>query len=463
MVSLDDVQGLILRSYGMDCATFFLLRVQDRASARRSIGGLSVTPGTPWQQKPDFCVNIGLTFQGLAALGLPPASLNSFPQEFVADAFSRCAQVGDTGACSAENWDYQLGEPGLHALVLLFAQTPEIRDAQTALLRATLITSGAWSEVAVLPGDVLPGSTAHFGYRDGFSQPTIDCGLGNPVPDKQPVAPTGEFLLGYPSQFDQFSYPVPVPDALGRNGSFMVLRILEQDCAAFDALLKGSAQQYGIEGELLAAKMIGRWRNGTPLSVSPDSDSPVPPLATSDLNQYDYVPSAALSDAFNDRRGVRCPIGSHMRRANPRGATIAGDGGSKHRIVRRGIPYGPPYDPSNPNDGIKRGLLGLFIGVSIKDQFEFLMSEWINGGTFAPGIYGTTDPLIGNSPEGGNTFVIPRENSKPVVIPHFPRLVTTRGAAYTFLPSITGLRFIADIQEAPLGPTANLAHEVAAP
>jgi deferrochelatase/peroxidase EfeB len=445
MVPLDDVQGMILRSYGMDCATFFLLRMQDRAGARRSLGSLPVTAGTPWQDKPNFCVNVGLTFQGLASLGVPPASLNSFPQEFAAGAFSRCAEVGDSGPCSAENWDYALGQPGLDALVLLFAQSPEVRDAQTALLRESLISSGAWSEIAVLPGDVLPGSVAHFGYRDGFSQPTVDCGVENPVPDKQPVAPAGEFLLGYPSQFDQFSYPVPVPDELGLNGSFMVLRILEQDCAAFDALLSQSEQSYGIDKELLAAKMVGRWRNGTPLSVSPSTDSTVPPLATSDFNQYDYVPSDANTDAFDDHRGGRCPIGSHMRRANPRGSMVAGGGGSKHRIVRRGIPYGPPYDPSHPNDGIKRGLLGLFIVASIKDQFEFLMSEWINGSIFAPGIYGTTDPLLGNSPDGENKFVIPRDNSTSLVIPNFPRLVTTRGSAYTFLPSITGLRFIANL------------------
>jgi deferrochelatase/peroxidase EfeB len=134
-----------------------------------------------------------------------------------------------------------------------------------------------------------------------------------------------------------------------------------------------------------------------------------------------------------------------MRRANPRGAAIAGDGGSRHRIVRRGVPYGPAYDPAHPNDGIQRGLLGLFIGVSIKDQFEFLMSEWMNGGTFAPGIYGTTDPILGNSSPGENTFVIPRENAKPLVISNFPRLVTTRGSAYTFLPSLTGLRYIASL------------------
>ena len=437
----------------MDCAAFLLLRVEKPADARRILGTLPVTSGMPWQDKPAFCVNIGLTFEGLAALGMPPASLSSFPQEFAAGASKRCAEVGDTGSCSPENWAYGLGQPGLHALLLVFAQTDSIRDAQTAILREKLLADGAWSEIVMLPGDVLPGGTAHFGYRDGFSQPTIDGGLENPVPDKQPVAPTGEFVLGYPSQFDQFSYPVPAPDQLGRNGSFMVLRILEQDCAAFDTLLKESEERYGISGELMAAKMIGRWRNGTPLTVSPDSDSPVPPLDVSELNQYDYAPTEANPSAYNDRKGFRCPIGSHMRRANPRGSTIAGNGGSRHRIVRRGVPYGPPYDPAHPNDGVKRGLLGLFIGASIKDQFEFLMSEWINGSDFAPGIYGTTDPLLGNSVEGENTFVIPRETGKPLVVSHFPRLVTTRGSAYTFLPSITAIRFIASLGQQLTWPT----------
>jgi deferrochelatase/peroxidase EfeB len=429
----------------MDCAAFFLLRVENGPVARRTLGRLSITPATLWDKKPDFCVNIGLTVDGLTALGLSAASIGSFPQEFVSGAFRRCAEVGDIGSCSADTWDYGLGKPGLHALLLLFAQSDQIRDAQTALLRQTLLADGGWSEIAVLPGDVLPGSTAHFGYRDGFSQPTIDCGVGNPFPDTQPVAPPGEFLLGYPSQFDQLTYAVPVPDELGRNGSFMVLRILEQDCAAFDMLLAQSRERYGIDGELLAAKIVGRWRNGTPLTLSPDSDSPPQSLALSELNRYDYAPTDANPGSYDDRRGYRCPIGSHMRRANPRAATIAGNGGSRHRIIRRGVPFGPPYDPSHPNDGIKRGLLGLFIGVSIKDQFEFLMSEWINGSAFAPHIDGTTDPILGNSSEGENKFVIPRENAAPIVISDFPRLVTTRGSAYTFLPSITGLRFIADI------------------
>ena len=445
MTPLSNVQGLILRSYGMNCAAFLLLRVEDLRAARKSLGTLSITTGALWDQKPPFCANVALTYDGLTALGVPSSSLNSFPQEFVSGAFNRCAEVGDIGCSSAGNWIYGLGQPGLHALVLLFAQTDDIRAAELVSLRRSLLADGGWSEIVLLPGDVLPNSKAHFGYCDGFSQPTIDCGLGNPVPDQQPVAPAGEFLLGYPSQFDQFTYQVPIPDELGQDGSFMVLRILEQDCAAFDALIARSKENHGVDGELLAAKLVGRWRNGTPLTLSPDSDSPVPLLTTEQLNQYDYAPTSEIPGAYSDRRGFRCPIGSHMRRANPRGSTIAGNSGSRHRIVRRGVPYGPPYDPSNPNDGIKRGLLGLFIGVSIKDQFEFLMSEWMNGSAFAPGIYGTTDPIIGNSAPGQNKFVIPRENGNPIVISDFPRLVTTRGAAYTFLPSITSLRFISEL------------------
>ena len=444
MLPQQEVQGLVLRSYGMDYATMFLLRVNDAKQARVSLGTLPVTSGSPWVTKPPFCLNVALTHLGLGALGLTQESLASFPTEFAEDAFRRCAEVGDGGACSPENWEHGLGAPGLHGLLLLFAQTEEICRQQTTALKNALLGSG-WEQIAALNGGVLPGGKAHFGYRDGFSQPTIEGGFANPVPDRQPVAPSGEFLLGYPSQFEQLTYPVPQPETLGRNGSYLVFRMLEQNCAAFDSLLQNAEQQFGIDGELLAAKMVGRWRDGTPLSLFPETDGQGAELQAETLNQYDYVPTPDNPGLYNDRRGYRCPIGSHMRRANPRSSAVAGNSGSRHRIVRRGVPYGPPYDPAKPEDGVKRGLLGLFIGASIKDQFEFLMSEWINGSAFAPGIFGTTDPLLGNSAGDDNKFVIPREGAKPLVISPMPRLVTTRGSAYTFLPSLSGLRYLAGL------------------
>ena len=114
-----------------------------------------------------------------------------------------------------------------------------------------------------------------------------------------------------------------------------------------------------------------------------------------------------------------------------------------HRIVRRGITYGPPYDPAHPRDGKERGLLGLFIGVSLRDQFEFLMAEWANDGIFTAGFGGTKDPLIGAQADSTGSFSIPSPEG-PMVLPGLPRFVTTRGGAYCFLPSITAIRYLAN-------------------
>jgi Dyp-type peroxidase family len=439
---LAEIQGLILRSYGMDALRLFVLQVWDAAGARSIVGRLPVTSGAVWDKKPDFCVNVAITYAGLVALQLPAASLASFPAEFVEGAVNRAAVIGDTGASAPNQWKPAFVGAGVHLLILLFSQTKEIQEAQTAVLRR-LWEGPALSEVLIQDGGMLPGNLAHFGYRDGFSQPTIDGGLPNPVPEILPNSPAGEFVLGYRSQFDQFTYPVPAPPALGLNGSFLALRLLQQDCAAFESTIQAAPQKYGISGEELAAKMCGRWRNGVPLALSPDTDTPAEPISLEKLNSFDYVPTPENPQTYNDARGYRCPVGSHMRRNNPRSSTIAAGAGLKHRIIRRGLPYGPPFDPAHPDDGIERGLLGLFIGVSLKDQFEFLMSEWVNGDTFAAGLSGTRDPVLGNTPAGEGKFVIPVQNGNPIVVSGFPRFVTTRGSAYAFIPGLTALRYIA--------------------
>jgi Dyp-type peroxidase family len=441
---LADIQGLILRSYGMDALSVFVLRIEKPQEARQLLGSLVIASGAAWETKPDYCVNVALTSEGLTALELPPDSLKSFPAEFLDGAAARASLVGDIGPNAPVSWKPIFTQPGVHVLVLLFAQTAAIRSTQSARLRSQWTAGGAVTEVTVLDGDMLPGEVGHFGYRDGFSQPTIEGGLPSPIADRLPEAPAGEFLIGYQSQFSDFTYPVPIPPELGINGSFLALRVLEQDCAAFDALLNQAPARYGISGEELAAKFVGRWRNGVPLSLSPDSDSPTPSIPLDQINSYDYAPTQANPDAFDDRRGYRCPIGSHMRRNNPRSSMVAGNSGLRHRLVRRGLPYGPPFDPANPHDGVERGLLGLFIAVSLKDQFEFLMSEWVNGDTFAPGLSGTRDPLLGNSPGGSGRFTIPGE-TKTIVISSLPQLVRTRGAAYGFLPSLTALQYIARV------------------
>ncbi|KIO49155.1 hypothetical protein [Nitrosospira sp. NpAV] len=450
-----DIQGFILRTYAMPVLRVFALKVEQPGAARRFLGklvsgesDLQLATAIDWTTKPQYCLNVGLTYLGLAALELPASSLGSFPEEFLAGAAARAERVGDTGESSPQHWKGQFASPDLHILLFLFTETEDILEQITRQLRADYSSDGAMSELSLHDGRSLPGSTAHFGYRDGFAQPTIDGGLPPLMPDVLPKAPAGEFLLGYPSQYTDFTYLVPVPPELGRNGSFMAFRILAQDCHGFEQFLTDAAHQTGFDRELIAAKLCGRWRNGVPLSLSPDSADER--ILLEQRNSFDYVPSDAVPDAFDDHRGYRCPLGSHIRRMNPRNSTVAGNGGLKHRIIRRGLPYGPPYDPANPDDDVERGLLGLFIGVSLKDQFEFLMSDWGNKGNFAPGLRNTRDPIIGDNSMPGATFLIPSKGQKrPIELTGLSNFVTCRGAAYCFLPSATAIRYIANLSVIP--------------
>jgi deferrochelatase/peroxidase EfeB len=450
-LALPDIQGFVMRTYAMPALRIFVLQIAQAESAARFLASLVdgdqstplLTTAAPWTVKPDYCVNIGFTHNGLAALQLPPASLGSFPEEFVQGAVARAAHVGDTGGSAPEHWKGGLARDEVHALLFVFAQDTSIVEKVSVQLRAQFATGPSFIEISAHDAGALPGNVAHFGYRDGFAQPTIDGGLPPPLPDVLPKAPPGEFLLGHPSQYEDFVYPVPQPeDQLGRNGSFVAFRILAQDCHGFERFLTAASEQTLLDRELIAAKLCGRWRNGVPLALSPST--PNPDLPPEQFNSFDYGPTDALPDAYDDRRGYRCPVGSHIRRMNPRHSTVAGNSGLKRRIVRRGLPYGPPYDANAPSDGVERGLLGLFIGVSLKDQFEFLMADWANKGTFAAGLRNTRDPILGDQPSGG-TFLLPIEGQKPIELQGLTRFVTCRGAAYCFLPSVTAIKYLSTL------------------
>jgi deferrochelatase/peroxidase EfeB len=449
---LPDIQGFVLRTYAMPLMRVFVLRVGDPSSAARFLASLvdgddktlRIATAAAWDTKPESCLNIGFTYAGLHAIRLPDASLGTFPEEFAGGIAARADRIGDTGHSAPSFWKGGLGGNDVHALAFLFAQTDAALEEVTARLRERFASGPAFVELSAHDGRELPGRVAHFGYRDGFGQPTIEGGLPPRLEDVLPKAPAGEFLLGHASQFDDFMYPVPEPASqLGHNGSFLAFRILEQDCRAFEHFLVDAATQTGLDPELIAAKLCGRWRNGIPVALSPAS--PALDLPPELYNSFDYAPTSELPDAFDDRRGVRCPIGAHIRRMNPRHGVVAGNSGLKRRIVRRGLPYGPPYDPSRPDDGIERGLLGVFIGVSLKDQFEFLMSEWANKGAFAPGLRDTRDPIVGANAQQGATFLLPVEGQKPLEVTGLSRFVTCRGGAYCFVPSVTAVRYLSEL------------------
>ena len=458
-LDLNDIQGLILRGYTMPTQRHFVLEVTEPVGAKqlleRLTSGKQGTPqiasAAPWAEKPLSLLNLGITFEGLKALGLSAESLASFPAEFVRGAGdpATAARLDYMEASDPAQWKgglaWQEGRPPpAHLLVFLYAQDTEVREtASEELTRLFAATSGV-RVLATLDGRELPNSRVHFGYVDGIAQPCIEGAPSTKAKDDQPMSPAGAFLLGYESQYPGFTYPVPTPQAAWKNGSFAAYGILEQDTAGFEAFLTDAAVQTGQSKEWIAAKMCGRWRNGVPLSVFPETDTPDPPLAFEEMNCFDFVPTTEFPDVFDDTRGVRCPIGSHIRRSNPRSGRVAGSGGHLHRLVRRGIPYGPVFNPDLPHDGQERGLLGMFLCVSLKDQFEFLMAEWLNRDAF--GLLGDRDPMAGSNDTGTKRLRIPMPDGKPpLLLKGLSRFVTTRGAAYCFLPSLTGLRFLSDL------------------
>ncbi|MGH8684631.1 MAG: hypothetical protein ACREUM_04690, partial [Nitrosospira sp.] len=203
-----DIQGFILRTYAMPLLRVFALKVAQPEAARQFLGELAnggnspqLTTATDWTVKPQHCLNVGLTYTGLVALGLSSSSLASFPEEFAAGAVARAERVGDTGKSNPEHWKGKLASPDLHILLFLFAETEDVLEQVSGQLQELYSGRNAMSELSVHEGRGLPGHVAHFGYRDGFAQPTIDGGLPPLMPDVLPKAQAGEFLLGHPSQY----------------------------------------------------------------------------------------------------------------------------------------------------------------------------------------------------------------------------------------------------------------------
>jgi deferrochelatase/peroxidase EfeB len=241
---------------------------------------------------------------------------------------------------------------------------------------------------------------------------------------------------------------VPEPRELGLNGSFAVFKKVETDVVGFEDFLQANSDR--IDPELLAAKMCGRWRNGVPLALSPDTDSPDGGISPQQLNDFEYV----NADGSGDPKGIRCPVGAHIRRVNPRGEPIAGQGepggsNNSHRLIRRGLPYGPTYDPAGPYDGAERGMLFHFVNANIENQYEFVLRRWVNDSEFAGAVRlhpQSRDPVIGTQDKSESIFVVPQANAAPPIeVKGIGTFITTKAAAYVFLPSITAIKYIAEL------------------
>ncbi|RKS80328.1 Dyp-type peroxidase family [Motilibacter peucedani] len=466
-VDEDDVQALVFQGYGkLRGACYLVLEVVDPARARGWLASL-VPRVSAGSGRPDGrAVNVAVTHEGLRRLGLAEASLAEFPVEVQEGMTSphRSRLLGDVGAAAPAGWEWGgPGSPSPDLLLLLYApddeQVARLRDEEAARAEA----SGLRLVRALDTHDL--GPVEHFGFRDGVSQPAI-AGFGRPGPAMHTVR-AGEFVLGYRNEHDQVP-PTPTVDAatdrldvlpetaggrrdLGRDGSYLVVRQLEQDVHAFWRFLdqctrRADGSSDGAARTRLAARMVGRWPGGAPVTQSPEHDDP----ALAESNEFGYAADLA---------GHVCPVGAHVRRTNPRDSLPPKPGtdasvavGKRHRLMRRGREYGPPVDLAgvlaggelprwDDEAGDVRGLHFLCLCADVARQFEFVTHTWALNAQF-DGLYDDADPLLGGHLPTGHSFT---EQAVPVRrrTRGLPAFVTVRGGAYFFLPGVRALRYLA--------------------
>jgi Dyp-type peroxidase family len=446
-----DIQGFVLRGYTFRVARYLFLEISAE-HGRKFVGRLvdQITTGEGWDQgKPRTTVNIAFTYKGLVKLNLPAATLLSFPTEFVQGMKARGPILFDTGKNSAEHWERIWREELVHAWLGVYAQSAEELEQRCAqLLDLMQETRGATKIDSQDAAALVIGGEAttkeHFGYTDGFGNPDFlgvkrdtQPGQGKLKPDGTwaPLA-TGELLLGYADEAGEVP-PAPVPHLLANNGTFMVYRKLHQNVDTFRRYLKDAGDRFPGGKEKLASKFIGRWRDGTPVESSPDKQDPA---MVAD-------PQRNVSFTFGkDLEGLRCPIGAHVRRTNPRDAFgFNGKLINRRRITRRGLPYGPYTPEDQPvRDSDEHGIIFMALNASLFRQFEFVQQQWIEYGNDARQ-GNDKDMLIGNH-EGRGKFVIQGTEdpgNPPFICGGLPNFVELRGGDYFFVPSMTALRLIA--------------------
>jgi deferrochelatase/peroxidase EfeB len=490
LVDYADVQGLVRFGYGrMTRASYALMRVKDVPSAKAWLRAAPVTNAVQQKPPPTTALQIAFTAPGLTKLGLPNSVMKGFSREFHHGMSSKSYRrrfLGDVKHNDPERWDW--GGPGRepHLLVMFFAE-PEYFDSFVQSTKGNT-WNDAFEEAIWLGTSNLDGDEP-FGFADGISQPDIDWDEQRQTPCKQleytNVVALGEFLLGYRNEYGKITdRPLLDPDAanaellpavdapekkdLGRNGTYLVFRQLEQDVRKFWQFLYENAGGNLAEASQLGAKMVGRTRAGDPLV--PIQAEPIAGTDPRTIQQNQFTYEA-------DPAGTRCPFGAHVRRTNPRNSDfperrpsalrrliiILGFGRKGfyddlissvrfHRILRRGREYGSellPEDavqPAQPNES--RGLHFICLNASISRQFEFLQSAWIASTKFS-GVTGESDPLLGNRepipgcPVTGG-FTIPGDGTLRRRVSGLPQFVTVRGGAYFFLPSLRALRYFAD-------------------
>jgi Dyp-type peroxidase family len=419
--------------------------------------------------------NIALTFSGLQKLGA--GGLDAFPEEFRAGMAARAGDLGDVGPSEPSRWlaPFTAGaERQVEAMVILAADDPGDLQASYQRLQQKIAQHNVL-ELGTQDGSVRPDDAKgheHFGFKDGISQPGIH-GLTTSSKNPTKTIEPGEFLIGYRDEAGHVSgqpedapptpqpgdaeygrpplpppLPAPMPDWTV-DGSFLVYRRLRQDVVAFHAFASAEAGNLGLAPERLEAKLVGRWASGAPMEPVPGLPATVDP-STADPSQNGH-PEVLDDPRINrfgyggDPDGDRVPRAAHIRKSNPRNQVPPGLAGSdRHRILRRGIPYGPEVATSEPaygtepvSDDRDRGLLFLCYQASIARGFAFIQQIWVNNAGFPQADDGH-DPIISQELEPRQFHLPPHDGHVDM-----KQWVFTTGGDYFFSPSIPALKKLA--------------------
>src|SRR5262249_38410707 len=326
------------------------------------------------------------------------------------------------GANHPDNWVGGLASPDLHAIAILFARNEAERErciTEHQRLLADCEGVEVLSSLDLLA--VPPFDTAHdhFGYRDRLSQPVIEGTDDVPTPGSGPPLKPVECILGYP---DEHGPPLdlPQPEILSRNGSYMAYRRLQEHVGAFRDFLRQNGKTPD-EQELIAAKLMGRWRSGAPLVLAPDQEDPELGADMQRNNNFNYKEM--------DPHGYAVPLGSHMRRMNLRDTGV---NMNRRRMLRRGATYGTVLPEDSRDDGEDRGIAAFLICASLIRQFEFAQNVWVNDRNFHE-LGNDRDPIIGTQ-NGTLEYKIPKRPIRKKIMA-LPASTTVKDRAYVISPS----------------------------
>ena len=476
MLDLDDIQGDVPIGLQKDFEDFIFFKVLDKGSfklaLRRDVIGRITSTRRAQQRElaiaqrqrlgqagrdPIPGLNLGFTRDGLTQL-LGPRRPSFDPS------FERGADHPDTIAAlhdpSRSDWLNEFLADRIDGVFLVTAHDRALLTFHRHQLLGFL--GGSIKVVYSEMGNTRPGRERrkeHFGFRDGVSQP----GIRGLTPTSRPSGASdqglpgqdllwpGEFILGYPGQDPRDPRKpgaiAPLPAPWAKNGSYMVFRRLEQRVPEFNAFVRAQAARLGMYPELLAARMVGRWRSGAPLELAPIDDKPS--LAADDRRNNDF-------GYGGDPWQRACPYAAHIRKTNPRDDVPAERAEMlRHRIIRQGISFGPEVAPGETTTKHKRGLMFVCYQTSIERQFEYIQKNYANnpdfvsgkerpgGGVVRPGY----DPIIGQA-EGNVVRHMDEPNpnypagNRRTTLSILEQFVQLTAAAYFFMPSITALRTV---------------------